>query len=201
MAMSESALNQVKSSGAPLAAHAATLPPDNANGYCAFQAGSFEFRRDEYFARIAWPGGSHVMPIDYFLRALMRDVAWGFFYGTVNFDGVFGTTNHYGEVTMYAGLYNESFRKAGRDFSERFPSDTLMGAFKAMIGNWTNEGYDPFAAPMETGTPWGRKKGANDKAVERLRVTARRMVGLPGDTPVRTDETGYPVNRMFQDVP
>ena len=188
-------------SGATLARHTAVLPAENVTGYRAFQAGSFEFHRDEYFARITWPGGSHVMPVDYFLRALMRDVAWGFFYGTVNFDGVFGTTNHYGEVTMYAGLYNDSFKAAGRDFSERFDSNDLMGVFKAMIGDWTNAGYDPFAAPMETGTPWGPKQGANDSAVERLRVTAKRMVGLPGDTPVRTDESGFPVNRMFHDVP
>ena len=33
----------------------------------------------------------------------------------------------------------------------------------------------------------GRKNGDNDDAVGRARVTARRMVGLPGDTPVRTD--------------
>ena len=188
-------------SGATLARHTAVLPAENVTGYRAFQAGSFEFHRDEYFARITWPGGSHVMPVDYFLRALMRDVAWGFFYGTVNFDGVFGTTNHYGEVTMYAGLYNDSFKAAGRDFSERFKSDDLMGVFKGMIGDWTNAGYDPFAAPMETGTPWGPKQGANDSAVERLRVTAKRMVGLPGDTPVRTDGNGFPVNRMFHDVP
>ena len=141
------------------------------------------------------------MPIDYFLRALMRDVAWGFFYGTVNFDSVIGTTNYYGEVVLFAGLYNDAFRNAGRDFSERFSSDTLMGVFKAMVRNWTNEGYDPFAAPLETGAPWGRKNGDNDDAVDRMRVTAKRMVGLPGDTPVRTDANGYPVNRMFADVP
>jgi hypothetical protein len=135
------------------------------------------------------------------MRALMRDVAWGFFYGTVNFDSVIGTTNHYGEVVLFAGLYNDAFRNAGRDFSERFSSDTLMGVFKSMVRNWTNEGYDPFAAPLETGAPWGKKHGDNDDAVDRLRVTAKRMVGLPGDTPVRTDENGYPVNRMFADVP
>jgi hypothetical protein len=27
------------------------------------------------------------------------------------------------------------------------------------------------------------------------------MVGLPGDTEVRSDASGYPVNRMFEDVP
>ena len=95
---------------------------DNETGYRSFRAGSFVFRRDTYFARIAWPNGSHVMPIDAFLRALMRDVAWGFFYGTVNFDSVLGTLNHYGEVTLFAGRFNEAYRNAGRDFEERFQS-------------------------------------------------------------------------------
>ena len=105
MAMPESAANASSSSpSADLARHTEVLPPDNVNGYRSFEAGSFAFKRDEYFARITWPGGSHLIPVDYFLRALMRDIAWGFFYGTVNFDGVFGTTNHYGEVTMFAGL-------------------------------------------------------------------------------------------------
>src|ERR1700739_2976700 len=124
MAMTEAAAN------ADLARHTKVLPSDNVHGYRSFEAGSFTFKRDEYFARITWPTGSHVMPIDYFLRALMRDVAWGFFYGTVNFDGVFATTNHYGEVTMFAGLYNAAFRSAGRDFSERFSSEALMAVFK-----------------------------------------------------------------------
>ena len=44
----------------------------------------------------------------------------------------------------------------------------------------------PFAAPQETGTPWGNKNGDNEDAITRERVTAKRMVGLPGDTPVRT---------------
>jgi Hydroquinone 1,2-dioxygenase large subunit N-terminal len=201
MAMLETANQTSRKPSAGLVKHTKTLPADNENGYQAFEAGSFTFRRDEYFARIAWPGGSHVMPIDYFMRALMRDVAWGFFYGTVNFDSVVGTTNHYGEVVLFAGLYNDAFRNAGRDFSERFSSDTLMPVFKSMVRNWTNEGYDPFAAPLETGAPWGKKHGDNDDAVDRLRVTAKRMVGLPGDTPVRTDENGFPVNRMFADVP
>src|SRR6185295_16461360 len=60
---------------------------------------------------------------------------------------------------------------------------------------------DPFAAPLETTAAFGAKHGSNDKAIERERVSARRMVGLPGDSEVRTDATGYPVNRMFEDVP
>jgi hypothetical protein len=177
------------------------LPVDNQTGYRAFKAGSFTYKRDEYFARISWPGGTHVMPIDVFLRALMRDVAWGFFYGVVNFDDTIGTINHYGEVTLFAGRFNDAYRNAGRDYSERFVSEALMPLFKAMISDFTNQGYDPFAAPMETGVPWGSKNGDNDEAVTRTRVAARRMVGLPGDTPVRTDENGFPKNRMFHDVP
>jgi hypothetical protein len=124
----------------------------------------------------------------------------GFFYGTVNFDQVFGTTNYYGEVDMFLGATNEAYTSAGRDLMERFKSNELMDIFKQMVSDWTIEGYDPFAAPMETGTPWGVKNGDNDPAVGRARVTARRMVGLKGDTPIRTDQNGYPVNRMFDDV-
>jgi len=175
--------------------------PDNYTGYKSFAAGGFSFRRDEYFAHIEWPKGRHIMPVDVFLRALMRDVAWNFFYGTVNFDGVFGTTNHYGTVEMFAGLYNDAYVEGGLDHVETFDSAELLAVFKAMIADWTIEGYDPFAAPEETGTPWGRKRGGNDAAVERKRVTAARMVGLPGDAVRRSDDAGYPVNRMFADVP
>src|SRR5215468_9869337 len=118
-------------------------------GYQAFSIGKFRFERDEYFAHISWPKGRHIMPVDAFLRALMRDVAWGFFYGTVNFDHVFGTTNHYGTVDMFAGTYNEAYKRAGLDHLELFKSDELMGVFKAMVKDWTNEAYDPFAAPGE----------------------------------------------------
>jgi hypothetical protein len=186
--------------GLPITSSYAVNPADNITGYKSFQAGSFSFRRDEYFCYVTTPNGTHTMPADAFLRALMRDVAWGFFYGTVNFDQVFGTTNYYGEVDMFVGATNEAYTAAGRDIVERFKADKLMDIFKQMVSDWTNEGYDPFAAPMETGVPWGIKNGDNDEAVSRERVTARRMVGLPGDTPVRTDANGYPVNRMFADV-
>ena len=38
-------------------------------------------------------------------------------------------------------------------------------------------------------------------AITRHRVTARRMIGAPGDEPTRSDESGFPVNRHFRDVP
>ena len=52
------------------------------------------------------------------LRALQRDIAWGFFYGIVNFDAVVGTVNHYGSVDLFAGRFNAHYRKAGLDHSE-----------------------------------------------------------------------------------
>ncbi len=63
----------------------------NEHGYRSFSLGEFTFRRDEYFVYVKWPTGRHVLSADGFLRALQRDVAWEFFYGTVNFDGVVGT--------------------------------------------------------------------------------------------------------------
>jgi hypothetical protein len=175
--------------------------PDNYYGYRRFKKGKFEFSRDEYFVHIKWPTGSHTMAADTFLRALQRDVAWNFFYGTVNFDPVFGTTSHYGTVDMFAGTFNEAYRKAKRDHLETYKSDELMVTFKAILDDWTNRGYDPFAAPEETGQAYGRKDGNNQAAIGRKRVTAKRMVGCPGDTPLRTDANGFPVNRQFADVP
>lgn len=183
-----------------------TTAPDGDTGYRAFHAGGYTFRRDRYFAYITHRnarGGeiAHQMPVDGFLRALMRDVAWGFFYGTVNFDDVLGTTNFYGEVEMFLGAKNEAFVRAGRDVTERFASADLMKSFKAILHDWTNEGFDPFAAPLETAAAFGAKRGDNPSAIERVRVSARRMVGLPGDSEVRSDAGGHPVNRMFADVP
>jgi hypothetical protein len=68
----------------------------NQHGYRTFTLGGFTFSRDEYFAHVAWPQAHHMLPVDAFLRALQRDIAWGFFYGIVNFDAVVGTVNHYG---------------------------------------------------------------------------------------------------------
>jgi hypothetical protein len=170
-------------------------------GYRTFNAGGFVFSRDEYFAHITYPGGRHVMPIDDFLRALMRDVAWGFFYGTVNFDAVLGTVNHYGTVELYIGLFNEAYRAANRHHVEMFESKDLRAVFEAILADWTNEGFDPFAAPDETGRAYGPKRGQNLRAITRQRVVAQRMVGLKGDTPPRSDASGFPVNRQFLDVP
>ena len=172
----------------------------NAEGYREFDLGGFHFRRDEFFAHISWPTGYHVMSIDTFLRALQRDVAWDFFYGTVNFDHVFGTVNHYGTVDMFAGRFNEAYRKAELDHVENYETPLIRDTFKAMLDDWTIAGFDPFASPAETATPFGSKAGSNTAAVTRRRVTAARMVGVPGDEAVRTDET-HPINRMFADVP
>jgi hypothetical protein len=168
-------------------------------GYRQFTLGSFTFCRDEYFAHISWPTGSHVLSIDSFLRALQRDCAWDFFYGTVNFDDVIGTVNHYGTVDLFAGRYNDSYRKAELDHTENFPTPDIRATFRAMLDDWTNTSFDPFASPEETAGPWGLKNGSNTAAVTRRRVAARRMVGVPGDEEIRTDAT-HPVNRMFADV-
>jgi hypothetical protein len=176
-----------------------TIEP-NEHGYRAFSLGRFTFSRDAYFARVAWPKASHILPVDAFLRALQRDIAWGFFYGIVNFDAVVGTVNHYGSVDLFAGRFNAHYRKSGLDHLENFPTPLIQRVFEAMLNDWTNAGFDPFASPEETGTAFGPKNGSNKEAITRHRVTARRMIGAPGDEPRRTDDSGFPVNRQFRDV-
>ena len=180
-------------------------PASNLTGYRSFQLGSFSFSRDEYFARVSWHAGgqklSHTMSADAFLRAMMRDVAWGFFYGWVNFDPVIGTRNRYGKVELYAGAYHPSYKDKGLDLTEVFDSPEIMATFKAILDDWTNEGFDPFAAPDETDKTWvGKKHGHNRGAIERQRQACRRMPGLDGDAELRSDANGYPVNRAFADV-
>jgi hypothetical protein len=108
--------------------------------------------------------------------------------------------NHYGNVDLFAGRFNDAYRRAEVDYNENFDHDDLLGCFKAILSDWTNEGYDPFAAPMETGSAYGPSQGNNDRAVTRRRVVADRMVGVTGDEPLRTDESGFPINRAFADV-
>lgn len=174
-------------------------------GYRTFEIGGFTFSRDEYFAIVSWPAKgqrqSHTMSIDAFLRALMRDVAWGFFYGVVNFDSVFGTRNLYGRVEFFAGRFNEAYHEAGADYVEVFDTPLAMKLFKEMLADWVNEGFDPFAAPVETGSAaFGEKNGNNLKAIDRFRVATKRMPGLDGDSPLRAEENGYLINRAFADV-
>jgi Hydroquinone 1,2-dioxygenase large subunit N-terminal len=167
--------------------------PDATHGYKSFTLGAFSFRRDEYFAHINWNTRdgrplSHTMDVANYLRALMRDVAWGFFY-------------RYATVDLYAGTFNATMKAAGVDLLENFPTEQIAATFQQMLDDWTNEGFDPFAAPQETGSPYGRKHGSNIAKITRARELATRCVGLKGDLDLRTDARGAPVNRAFADVP
>lgn len=180
--------------------------PSNQTGYKSFKLGSFDFSRDEYYVTVTWtaPTGQnmiHNISADAFLRAMMRDVAWGFFYGWVNFDSVIGTRNLYGQVEFYAGKFNDDYSQQCLDLSETFDTPVIMATFKEILKDWTNEGFDPFASPAETGASWvGKKNGSNIAAIERARQACVRMPGLPGDAELRSDKNGYPVNRAFADV-
>ena len=124
-----------------------------------------------------------------------------FFLWHVNFDTVFGTTNHYGTVDVFAGLYNAGYREQNKHYVENIKGDDVRALFAAMLADWTNEGFDPFAAPAETGRPFGPKRGSNPSAINRKRLVASRMTGMKGDIPLRSDAAGNPVNRQFLDVP
>jgi hypothetical protein len=117
------------------------------------------------------------------------------------YTNVIGTVNHYTSVDLQAGAFNGKMKEAGVDILENFPTDQIKTVFEDMLDDWTNEGFDPFAAPQETGQPYGRKNGHNKPAITRARELATRCVGLKGDLALRTDERGAPVNRQFKDVP
>ena len=125
--------------------------PSNRNGYRSFRLGKFELSRDEYFVTIHWPAKgarrSHQMAADASLRACMRDVAWNFFYGWVNFDHVIGTRNRYGKVDFYAGTFNGTLKAAGVDYLEQFGADHIMAHF------WTTTAD---AADVDAGRHCGR---------------------------------------------
>jgi hypothetical protein len=121
------------------------------------------------------------MSADTFLKALQRDVAWEFFYGIVNFDGVIGTVNHYGDVDLFAGRYNDGWRKAELDHLENFPTTRIMATFEAMLDDWTNEGFDPFASPDETGTASGTSTASNTAPSPATGSPPSGWSGVPGD--------------------
>src|SRR4030095_5326126 len=73
--------------------------------------------------------------------------------------------------------------------------------FEAMLDDWTNEAFDPFAAPQETGSPYGRKKGNNTAKITTARELAKRCVGLTAALALRSAARAAPVNRAFADVP
>ena len=173
---------------------------DPDTGYSSFRLGSFEFRRDEYFAHIEWPKGSHIIEIDRFLRAMVRDIGWGFFYGWIFFDDIFGTTNHYGTVDLFAGAYDKGYKDQGLDHLETFPAEAVKEAFETISRNWINEGYDPLSAPLETGSPLGSKTTERTDELVRGFAAASRMLGLEGEPPVRSDATGHSINRAFADM-
>ena len=76
----------------------------------------------------------------------------------------------------------------------------IRETFKAMLDDWTNDGFDPFASPAETDKPFGVKDGVEHRRRHPPpRRGVNRMVGVPGDEQIRTDET-HPINRMFADV-
>lgn len=170
------------------------------NHYKEFSIAGFAFKRDQYFAYIAWPLGEHILPIEVFLKALMRDIAWGFFYGTVNFDSVFGTVNHYGTVDIFAGIFNAGYKVAKKDYKMTVNTTEVEQLFKAMLEDWCPPAFDPFAAPAETDLACVEKIRGNNAYISRKRVTATRMVSMKEDAPLRSDATGHPVNRHFHDI-
>ena len=157
--------------------------------------------RDEHFAHVDWPTGHHVMSVEAFLKALMRDVAWNFFYGIVNFD-----SRHRHDEPL------RERRPVRRPVQRRLPQgrDRPPGELPprrdhrppsrpcSPTGRTTGTTRSP--PRRRPGRRSVEKRGDNLAAITRRGFTAQRMVGVPGDEPLRSDDTGHPINRMFADV-
>ena len=174
----------------------------NEAGYRPFRLGEFKFRRDEYFVYIDWPTGRHVMPVDAFLAR-----SCGTWPGTSSTASSTSTTSSAPSTTTAPSTCSSASStrptaSRARPLSRTFDSNDCARYFEDMLDDWTNEGFDPFASPDETGTAVRRSRTATTAAaITRHRVAATRMVGLPGDEELRSDDTGHPVNRQFTDVP
>ena len=159
----------------------------NQHGYQDFALGGFNFRRDEYFAHINWKTTdgrplSHTLDINNFLRALMRDVAWGFFYGGVNFDHVIGTTNHYKTVDLYCGRYNATMKAAGVDRLENFPDRADRQGVRRHARRLDQRRLRPLrraAGDRHRLWPQARQQPRADHAGPRARQALRRLEGRP----------------------
>jgi len=164
-------------------------------GYKTFRLGGYEFERNAYFTIIRYPGGEYHIPVGEFMRAVQRDIGWNFFYGMVKFDEVFGTFNFYEKgVDMFLGKYNDAWQKSGKHYSEMFPNEKISATFKAILEDWVPPDFNPWAAPRETGSPFGRKRGGPHPAIFRKRIVTTTMIKTQ-----RTDDT-HPVNEAFQDL-
>ncbi|PXX62286.1 hypothetical protein DFR70_107153 [Nocardia tenerifensis] len=180
-----------------------TTPTSTPNefGYRRFDLGSFQFTRDEYFARITWPTGSHLMEVGQFLHVLVRTMGQDFFFGWVFFDDVFGTVNHYGKIELFAGTYSPAHRAAGAAHSEYHTAEDMHALFHAIATDWISAGYDPMADSADAGSPFGPKGAPATASLSRgFTPIPKRMLGLAGDVPARSEEAGQHVNRAFADM-
>ena len=177
--------------------------PDATHGYKSFTLGAASRSGATSTSRTS-PGKqrdgrtlSHTMDAGNFLRAMMRDVAWGFFYGWVNFDHMHGApSTSTPRSDLYAGSYNATMKEAGVDLLENFPTEQIRATFEQMLDDWTNQSFDPFSAPQETGTPYGRKNGNNTKKITRERelrqAALRRHEGRPASAQRRARRADQP---------
>ena len=169
--------------------------------YKEFQLGGFRFTRDDYFAHVYFPtqaGKSleHKIDIDAFLKPLQRDLAWGFFYGMVKFDDIFGTINHYGTVEVFAGKYHKTLHENGLWHAEELKRGEVEQIFTQMLEDWVPADFDPFAAPRETGSAVGPKRVADLQALHRKRVVTSRII-----KPEDRQDPEFPINEAFKGMP
>ena len=131
----------------------------------------------------------------------MRDVAWGFFYGTVNFDTVFGTINYYGEVEMFAGEDQRGLHLRRPRLHRALPVRRADGRVQGDDLRLDQRGLRPVRrAAWKPACP-GARRTVTTKTADHPPARHRQAHGRPARRHAAAHRRdGFPVNRMFQDV-
>ena len=141
------------------------------------------------------------MPIDAFLRALMRDVAWGFFYGTVNFDNVFGTVNHYGTVECSSASSTRPTAAATATTSRRSSRRTSKATFEEMLDDWTQRRLRSVRGAGRDRQRVRRQEGQQHQGDQARSASSPTAWSACPATSAYRDASSFPLNRQFLDVP
>src|SRR5438046_10669745 len=95
---------------------------------------------------------------------------------------------------MFVGKYNDAWQKAGKAYSEMFPNERISATLKAILEDRVPPDFNPWAAPRETGRPFGRKRGGPHPASFRKRIVTTTRI-----KDQRADKT-HPVNEALKDI-
>ena len=120
----------------------------NEYGYRNFQLGGFTFKRDEYFVAHRLAGrqpydAGRCVPARADARRVVEFLSTASSTSTrSSAPPIITAPSMFSRVSTMRG-----YRAQNKHYVESFKGDELRNGFAEMLADWTNEGFDPFAAP------------------------------------------------------